>query len=86
MKKLKFFLIALTTVLLLSSCSSTKKMVNNRPQTFTEYVILNKYSKEYRADLGLPIKITNDMRFGDITSDAFPGIRLQKWLKSEEVK
>ncbi|MGL5767281.1 MAG: hypothetical protein ACRCX8_16740 [Sarcina sp.] len=81
MKKIKFSLMFLATILLLSSCTSTKKVINNRPQTFTEFVILNKYSKEYRAQQGMSQEVTWD----NLTSDSFPGLRLQKWLKSEEV-
>lgn len=85
MRKFKIVLILIASVLLVSSCSSTKK-INNIDQSFTDYVILNKHAKEYRVQNGMPTEVAWD----NLTSESFPGLRLINWLNTksnnEEVK
>lgn len=68
--KLILSIILLTT---LTACAT--RQVNNRRQTFTEYVVLNKYS-EYQGQ--------SKEDWGNQPEDNFPGIRLIKWFKADK--
>lgn len=63
------YLLALSLLTLLG-CSGVKT-INDKEQTFTEYVILNKNS-DWKGG-----------SFEDLDSDCFPLIRLKKWLETE---
>lgn len=65
--------IILSFVLLTALTSCTTRQINNKQQTFTDYVILNKNS-DYK---GQSIKDWDNQ-----PSENFPGIRLIKWFKS----
>lgn len=69
------YLIIILCLIIFSSCST--RQINGKPQTFTEYVILNKYSN-YKG------KSKED--WDKQPSDNFPGLRLIKWFKSNEVE
>lgn len=66
-------LIILLTVL--TTCAT--RQINNRQQTFTEYVILNENS-DYQG------KSKND--WNNQPEDNFPGVRLIKWFKADKNK
>ena len=61
------------SLLMLVSCST--RQINNKQQTFTEYVILNEYS-EYEG------KSKKD--WDNQPSENFPGIRLIKWSEQKK--
>ncbi|MGL5960402.1 MAG: lipoprotein [Cetobacterium sp.] len=70
----KIFLI-IFSILILSACSS--KNINNREDTFFNFVILNKNNREIKK---------NNQSFeswNNLDSDSFPGLRLIKWIESE---
>ena len=56
---------------MLGGCSNTK-IVNGREQTFTEYVILNKYAEEKELK-----EIKEEWEYQ--TSESFPILRWIKW-------
>ena len=70
--KLILSIILLTT---LTACAT--RQINNRQQTFTEYVVLNKNSN-YQG------KSKSD--WDNQPEDNFPGMRLIKWVKADENK
>ncbi len=70
--KLILLIILLTT---LTACTTSQ--INNRQQTFTEYVVLNKHS-EYQG------KSMKDWK--EQPEDNFPGVRLIKWFKADKNK
>ena len=61
------------SLLMLVSCST--RQINNKQQTFTEYVILNEYS-DYKG------KSKKD--WDNQPGENFPGIRLIKWMDKNE--
>ena len=70
--KLILSIILLTT---LTACAT--RQINNRQQTFTEYVVLNKNSN-YQG------KSMRDWK--EQPSENFVGIRLIKWVKADKNK
>ncbi|MGL6132321.1 MAG: hypothetical protein ACRCZ9_11985 [Fusobacteriaceae bacterium] len=58
----------LVGIFAIQGCSTTK-VINNKEQTFTEFVILNKNSENK----------TNEWL--DLEGDSFPVLRLIKWYK-----
>lgn len=66
-------LLSIILLLTLVSCSTTQKQINDKQQTFIEYVILNKYS-DYKGE--------SKEDWDNQPSENFPGIRLIKWFKS----
>lgn len=70
--KLILSIILLTT---LTACAT--RQINNRQQTFTEYVVLNKYS-EYQGQ--------SKEDWKEQPSENFIGIRFIKWVKADENK
>lgn len=70
MKKLAILLFAITA----AGCSNTK-IINGKEQTFTEFVLLNKFADK-----------NANMTWEEQSSDCFPGLRLIKWNQAEEVK
>lgn len=66
--------IVLSFILLTALTSCATRQINNRQQTFTEYVVLNKNSN-YKG------KSIED--WDNQTEDNFPGIRLIKWFKTK---
>lgn len=70
MKKL---LLPLILLLLLVGCTPTKKIINNREQTFTEFVIKNTPDEN------------NDIGVGGIDFDAYPALRFIKWAFAKKV-
>lgn len=64
----------LLTILLITFTSCSNKQINNKSQTFTDYVVLNKYS-EYK---GQSIKDWNEQH-----SENFPGIRFINWINTK---
>ena len=68
---MKYLMLLLLT---LTGCSS--RQINGKQQTFTEYVILNKYS-DYKG------QSIDDWKTQ--SGENFPGIRLIKWNNSKEV-
>lgn len=70
--KLILSIILLTT---LTACATRK--INNKQQTFTDYVILNKNS-DYK---GQSIEDWDNQ-----PEDNFPGLRFIKWIKTDESK
>lgn len=67
----------LSIILLTSLTACTTRQVNNRQQTFTEYVVLNKNSN-YEG------QSKND--WDNQPEDNFPGVRLIKWFKADKNK
>lgn len=65
----------LLTLFLLTFVSCATRQINNKPQTFTEYVVLNKYS-DYEG------KSKKD--WDNQPSENFPGIRLMNWIDKNE--
>lgn len=65
----------LLTLSLLTFVSCAIRQINNKPQTFTEYVILNKHS-DYEG------KSKKD--WDNQPSENFPGIRLMNWIDKNE--
>ena len=57
------------SLLMLVSCST--RQINNKQQTFTEYVILNEYS-DYKGK--------SKKEWDNQPGENFPGIRLIKWM------
>lgn len=66
-------LLSIILLLTLVSCSTTQKQINDKQQTFIEYVVLNKYS-DYKGE--------SKEDWDNQPSENFPGIRLIKWFKS----
>lgn len=66
-------LLSIILLLILVSCSTTQKQINDKQQTFIEYVVLNKYS-DYKGE--------SKEDWDNQPSENFPGIRLIKWFKS----
>lgn len=64
-------ILLISFLITLTACST--RQINNKQQTFTDYVILNKNS-DYK---GQSIEDWNNQ-----PKDNFPGIRLIKWFKS----
>lgn len=64
-------ILSIILLTLLTACAT--RQINNKQQTFTDYVILNKNS-DYK---GQSIEDWNNQ-----PKDNFPGIRLIKWFKS----
>lgn len=73
--KLILSVILLTALTALTACAT--RQVNNRQQTFTEYVVLNKYS-EYQGQ--------SKEDWDNQPEDNFPGVRLIKWVKADKNK
>ncbi len=69
--------IILSVILLTALTACSTRQINNKQQTFTEYVVLNKYS-EYQG------KSMKDWK--EQPSENFPGVRLIKWVKADENK
>ena len=67
----------LSIILLTALTACATRQINNRQQTFTEYVVLNKYSN-YQ---GQSMKDWKEQ-----PEDNFPGVRLIKWVKVDENK
>ena len=67
----------LLIILLTSLTACATRQINNKQQTFTEYVVLNKNSN-YKG------QSKND--WYNQPEDNFPGIRLIKWFKTDEKK
>lgn len=68
----------LIIVVILMLCSCSARQINGRPQTFAEYVVLNKYS-DYKGGKSV-------IDWKTQPSDNYPGLRLIKWFKSNEVE
>ena len=64
-------ILLISFLITLTACST--RQINNKQQTFTDYVILNKNS-DYK---GQSIEDWNNQ-----PKDNFPGIRVIKWFKS----
>ena len=64
----------LSIILLTSLTSCATRQINNRQQTFTEYVVLNKISN-YQG------KSIDD--WDNQPEDNFPGLRLINWFKAD---
>ncbi|MFR1676454.1 MAG: hypothetical protein ACLSVP_07165 [Fusobacterium sp.] len=62
-------ILLISFLMILTSCSN--KQINGTPQTFTDYVILNKYSN-YKGQ--------NYDDWKKQPSENFPGIRLINWI------
>ena len=67
----------LSIILLTSLTACAARQINNRQQTFTEYVILNKYSN-YQGQ--------SKEDWDNQPEDNFPGVRFIKWVKADESK
>lgn len=67
--------IALSFILLIALTSCATRQINNRQQTFTEYVVLNKHSN-YQG------KSIDD--WDNQPEDNFPGLRLINWFKADK--
>lgn len=65
----------LSIILLISLTSCATRQINNKQQTFTDYVILNKNSN-YKS------QSIDD--WDNQPSDSFPGIRLINWFKADK--
>lgn len=66
-------ILLISFLITLTACST--RQINNKQQTFTDYVILNKNS-DYK---GQSIEDWNNQ-----PKDNFPGIRLIKWFKADK--
>ena len=69
--------IILSVILLTALTACATRQINNRQQTFTEYVVLNKHSN-YQG------KSMKDWK--EQPSENFIGIRFIKWVKADENK
>lgn len=69
--------IILSIILLTALTACATRQINNRQQTFTEYVVLNKNS-DYEG------QSKND--WDNQPEDNFPGVRLIKWFKADKNK
>lgn len=69
--------IILSVILLTTLTACATRQINNRQQTFTEYVVLNKNSN-YEG------KSKDD--WDNQPEDNFPGVRLIKWVKADKNK
>ncbi len=69
--------IILSIILLTTLTACSTRQINNRQQTFTEYVVLNKNSN-YQG------KSMKD--WDNQPAENFIGIRLIKWVKADENK
>lgn len=67
--------IILSVILLTALTSCATRQINNRQQTFTDYVVLNKNSN-YE---GKSMKDWNNQ-----PADNFPGVRLINWFKADK--
>lgn len=67
----KILLIILLTAL--TACAT--RQINNKQQTFTEYVVLNKNSN-YKGQ--------SIVEWDNQPEDNFPGMRLIKWVKADK--
>ena len=67
--------IILSVVLLTTLTACATRQINNRHQTFADYVILNRNSN-YKG------KSIDD--WDNQPSDSFPGIRLINWFKADK--
>lgn len=67
--------IILLTICLFALVSCASRQINNKQQTFTEYVILNKYS-DYQG------KSKED--WDNQPSENFIGIRLMNWVNQDK--
>ena len=65
----------LSIILLTSLTACTTRQINNKQQTFTEYVVFNKNSN-YQG------KSIDD--WDNQPEDNFPGVRLIKWFKADQ--
>ena len=68
-------LLSIILLLILVSCSAPQKQINDKQQTFIEYVVLNKYS-DYKGE--------SKEDWDNQPSENFPGIRLIKWIKVDK--
>lgn len=69
--------IILSIILLTALTACATRQINNKQQTFTEYVVLNKNSN-YEG------QSKND--WDNQPEDNFPGVRFIKWVKADENK
>ena len=69
--------IILSVVLLMALTSCATRQINNRQQTFTEYVVLNKHSNYQGKSM---------KEWKEQPKENFPGIRLINWIKTGENK
>lgn len=67
--------IVLSFILLTALASCATRQINNRQQTFTDYVVLNKNSN-YKG------QSIDD--WDNQPEDNFPGVRLIKWFKADK--
>lgn len=67
--------IILSVILLIALTACATRQINNRQQTFTEYVVLNKNSN-YKGK-----SIEN---WDNQPEDNFPGLRLINWFKANK--
>lgn len=67
----KILLIILLTAL--TACAT--RQINNKQQTFTDYVILNKYSNYQGKDID---------SWNNQPEDNFSGVRLINWFKADK--
>lgn len=67
--------IVLSFILLTALASCATRQINNKQQTFTEYVVLNKNSN-YQG------KSIDD--WDNQPEDNFPGLRLFNWFKADK--
>lgn len=67
----KILLIILLTAL--TACAT--RQINNKQQTFTDYVILNKYSNYQGKDID---------NWNNQPEDNFSGVRLINWFKADK--
>lgn len=65
----------LLIILLTALTSCTTRQINNKQQTFTDYVILNKYSSYQGKDID---------SWNNQPEDNFPGLRLINWFKADK--
>ena len=65
----------LSVILLISLTSCATRRINNKQQTFTDYVVLNKHSN-YQG------KSIDD--WDNQPEDNFPGLRLINWFKADK--
>lgn len=67
--------IILSFVLLTALTACATRQINNKQQTFTDYVILNKYSNYQGKDID---------SWNNQPEDNFPGVRLINWFKADK--
>lgn len=78
----KLYLTLIIIAIASTGCTSTKRNINDRPQTFTEFVILNKYHKDTYGTLD---NTSSFDAWSSMNSDSFPGLRAFKYFESEVI-